>query len=93
MLASCTATRGTYSHLISQMTLTLTQGKNSFILPLELSLICDEEKMCLHIFPLKKKKSCTSSQRNSSIYYHVNYCRTHPVTASACDLKREYIAV
>lgn len=55
MLTSCTATRGTHSHLISQMTLTLTQGKNSFILPSELSLICDEEKMCLHVFPLTKK--------------------------------------
>lgn len=58
MLASCTATRRTYSHLISQMTLTLTQGRNSFILPLEISIICDKEKMCLYIClpPQKKKK-------------------------------------
>lgn len=55
MLASCTATRGTYSHLISQMTLTLTQGKNRFVLPLKLSIVCDKKKMCLYIFPLKKK--------------------------------------
>ena len=75
-----------HSHLSSQMTLTLTQGKNRFVLPLKVSIVCDKEKMCLYIFPLKKK-SCASSLRNSSIHYHVNDCRTRPVTAPVCDLK------
>lgn len=55
MLASCTATRGTYSHLISQMTLTLTQGKNRFVLPLKLSIVCDKKKSVYTFSPSKKK--------------------------------------